>query len=199
MNSNIFVPKYSLKLKATFFVGLLFSLSSIYIFIKMPDFDFKTEGFLWAFFPAMTALAPMVMYRRIEFGNTITFVRWIYPNKHILYRDIIDIGNTGIVTKNGFIPMIDIVNFDELIQKLNEMLESGKIEGEQIPGYMIRYGALAGEAIAISIPIYISLHFTLIYFGFTPNIDRKMFGCALLIGIFLITYSIMLKKSSNKD
>ncbi|MDB5051395.1 MAG: hypothetical protein JWO30_4466 [Fibrobacteres bacterium] len=193
---KIFYPKYSLKIKAASLGCLLFSIAGISILIKEPNPDTKLL-LACLFFPLIGLIIPLSVYRRIEFGESICLVRWIFPNKIILYSEIKDIGLNTITTKAGNISINEIKNSSELLDLLDECLSSGEIKTDQIEGRLVGVEILSYEAGVISFPIYLAIHIPLIFLGWVPNMDGKLFGGAIFIGIYLITFQIMKRRQKS--
>jgi hypothetical protein len=155
------------------------------------------EILLMLFFPVLTLLMPIGIYRRIEFGDKIGVIRWIYRDKDFRYDDIKDIGSTAILMQNGKIVMHEMENADDLISIFTDIFDSGKIDPNQISGELLEKEKITFEAAAISFPIYLVAHIFLAFTDLTPRINGQLFCGVLFSSIYVITYFVIKMKQSS--
>lgn len=197
MDEIIFKPKYRLGIWIMVTGGPLFGLLLILMAIDVGKADLPVYLFCLMLF-ASGAIAPLILIKRIRFGQSITVERYLLSEKVIAYSDVSDIGNTVIATKKGAIQIKDMVNRGQLLAILTALIEQGSIQELQLKGELVTDEKAAFKAMPITILVSLLLFFVLIVFGVvSETLDFRIFLLIVLIPIYWTAYA-MLKRRYRK-
>jgi hypothetical protein len=116
----VFKPQYPLRIRMSVYLYPIGVIACIY-FIFMA-FRSIFPNIIFAFIFGFTVLSmPMIIFREVWFGKTITIKRYFLPPRTIRYEDVVDLTQRGLVAKRGGIPLANVQNraeFEKIIKRL---------------------------------------------------------------------------------
>ncbi|RNC80009.1 MAG: hypothetical protein ED557_12825 [Balneola sp.] len=124
MQDKVFIPKYSFKIKASIIGAFLFFV--ITLALGIIDEGAHSEIWFWVsliFWSLLLVFAPLMMFKRIIFGDQIILERYFIKPWIIPYKDVVDISYPYIKLKRFYIPITEIINSEELIELMYKEFE----------------------------------------------------------------------------
>ena len=198
MQETVFKPNYPLHL----YLGLV-GIIPMEAFALWSLFSSSNKSaemiFAAGFFGLIILLMPFVLIKRIRFeSHSFTIEKYSLPPKTIDYSNVIDIGETGVKTKQGSIVISGMENSEELTSLLKKLISEGKINSHQIENKLVGQEVLSRKAVMpasiISIIIWIV---SLFFFPYEKSMFRDLSFLLIWTPIYLLIYRLMKNKADN--
>ena len=111
---NVFKPHYTLRVRMSVFlypIGVIACIFFIYMAIASHAvFPYAIYAIIFGF----TVLSmPMIIFREVQFGDTIILKRYFLPPRIIRYEDVTEFTLRGLVAKHGGTPLSNVQNRGE--------------------------------------------------------------------------------------
>ena len=151
-----FVPKYKLGYRITLFASPVVVPLAVWGAIVGGRKD------PWLYFFLLFAVAMPVIwsktYRRIRFGQSISFERYVLSPRVVEYSSITDVGRGILKTRQGTFALIDqnCLNVDDFDRAVEESRNRGYWSTTQIDGKLVLQQAASGKAGLIALPLSIA-------------------------------------------
>jgi len=183
----IFRPKYSWKIWAAFvFFGPGIVLLAPEVWAN-PNAD-PMLSFSIVMIAAMLVGLSFVLMRKISFQENAFIVKYyLRSQKTIPYKDVVDIGNTTIMTRSGNLGLVALKNADELVELLFSQISEDQLSGETLENE-----AYTQVALVIGIILGPILYFLLSWLG-VPDKWLELLTLAAWIIAFNIV-AVLVKK-----
>lgn|GEM_PF-4417435 len=137
---------------------------------------------------AMLVGLSFVLMRKISFQENAFIVKYyLRSQKTIPYKDVVDIGNTTIMTRSGNLGLVALKNADELVELLFSQISEDQLSGETLENE-----AYTQVALVIGIILGPILYFLLSWLG-VPDKWLELLTLAAWIIAFNIV-AVLVKK-----
>jgi hypothetical protein len=118
----VFKPQYPARIRMSVIlypIGVIACIFFLFMaFVSRSIFPYIIYAIIFGF----TVLSmPMIIFREVRFGVSITIKRYFLPRRIIHYEDVVDLTLRGLVAKRGGIPLANVQNrpeFEKIIRKL---------------------------------------------------------------------------------
>lgn len=147
------VPKYKLGYRITLVLSPLLAAACVWAAIGGGRKDPRL--YLGLIFVVVLPFLWLRTYRRIRFGQSITFERYVLPPRLLEYSSITDVGRGVLKTRQGNFMLIDqnCVNVDEFDRAVEESRQRGYWSQSQIDGKLVLQQVATAKASMIAIPV----------------------------------------------
>jgi hypothetical protein len=118
----IFKPQYPLRVRMSIFLYPIGVIACIFFIVMAITSRSIFPYIIYAFIFGFTVVSmPLIIFREARFGEAIIVRRYFLPPRTILYEDVVDLNQRGLVAKRGGVPLASVQNraeFEKIIQKL---------------------------------------------------------------------------------
>ncbi|MEN6375688.1 MAG: hypothetical protein ABFD75_13045 [Smithella sp.] len=207
MNEIVFKPQYERGVFSAYVFFLVLSGCLALMVISDPYTDINLT-FITIISIPLLALAPLYIYKEIRFGQCITFRRYLYRDKIINYRDIVDYdGNTIKWSKGIAFSFVGLKNADEFREIMNSLIDRNIILKSQFDDSiallkadmdeagMIGYIIILPLILLFVLPLYLILD---AFLGISIEINIYFLGYFLLAIITGISFWIIRHKKNKR-
>lgn len=163
-DETVVVPKYKLMYRFFFFVSPVFGALAAWAAIAGGRKD--PALYICLLFVVALPIIWSRTYRRIRFGQSISFERYVFPPRVVEYSSIKDVGRGVLKTTQGnfVLDPRNCVNIDEFDRAVEESRNRGYWSTTQIDGKLALQQAASAKAQLIAVPVSLGAALLAAYF-----------------------------------
>ena len=124
----VFKPRYPLRIRMSVYLYPIGIVACIFFIvmaiISRSIFPYAIYALIFGF---TVVSMPMIIFREVRFGDTITLKRYFMPSRIIQYEDVTDFTLRGLVAKHGGIPLANLQNRNEFEKIIKRLVAQHKI------------------------------------------------------------------------